>query len=103
MGDRVGSVLIELLPAGESSIESVSERLSISKRTLQRKLGEENQTFQTVLQEVRSNLADHYLARSSLHLGEISFMLGFKEPNSFIRAYRGWKGITPLQYRDSID
>ncbi|WNZ57468.1 AraC family transcriptional regulator ligand-binding domain-containing protein [Microbulbifer sp. SSSA008] len=102
MGERVGSVLMELLPAGESSVEAVSERLAISKRTLQRKLGEENQSFQTVLQGVRSSLADHYLAKSSLHLGEISFMLGFKEPNSFIRAYRGWKGMTPLQYRDSI-
>lgn len=102
MVDRVRSVLMELLPAGESSIEAVSERLAISKRTLQRKLGEEDQTFQSVLQTVRSSLADHYLARSSLHLVEISFMLGFKEPNSFIRAYKGWSGMTPLQYRDSI-
>ncbi|USD22617.1 helix-turn-helix transcriptional regulator [Microbulbifer variabilis] len=102
MGERVGSVLMELLPAGESSIEAVSERLMISKRTLQRKLGEENHTFQSVLQEIRVSLADHYLSKSNLHLGEISFMLGFKEPNSFIRAYRGWKGVTPLQYRNSI-
>ena len=35
---RVRSVLSELLPGGQSSIEDVAERLGLSRRTLQRKL-----------------------------------------------------------------
>lgn len=96
--ERVRAVLFESLPSGDSSIETVTDRLAMSKRTLQRKLTAEAETFQTVLQTVRSELADHYLAKSSMSLGEISFLLGFQESNSFIRAYSSWKGMSPGSY-----
>jgi AraC-like DNA-binding protein len=98
--ERVRAVLLEALPGGESSIEHISQRLAMSKRTLQRKLTDEAETYQSVLQQVRTELADHYLEKSQLSLGEISFMLGFQEPNSFIRAYSTWKGVSPGQYRE---
>ena len=43
---QVRSVLVDLLPAGESTIEDVARKLNISKRTLQRKLKEEQTSFQ---------------------------------------------------------
>ena len=98
--ERVRAVLLEALPRGESSIEHISQRLAMSKRSLQRKLTDEAETFQSVLQQVRTELADHYLEKSQMSLGEISFMLGFQEPNSFIRAYSSWKGVSPGQYRE---
>ena len=98
--DRVRAVLIEMLPSGDSSIETVTQRLAMSKRTLQRKLSAEAETFQTVLQGVRSDLADHYLGKSDIPLTEIAFLLGFQESNSFIRAYSSWKGISPGSYRE---
>ncbi|MCG7965684.1 MAG: AraC family transcriptional regulator [Candidatus Thiodiazotropha taylori] len=98
--ERVRSVLLEALPSGDSSIESVAQRLAMSKRTLQRKLTDEAETYQSVLQNVRSELADHYLKKSHLSLGEISFMLGFQETNSFIRAYSSWKGVSPGLFRE---
>lgn len=101
--DRVRAVLLEALPSGEASIESVASRLAMSKRTLQRKLTEEAQSFQSLLVSVRGGLADHYLERSHLSLGEISFLLGFQESTSFIRAYRTWKGISPGQYRQQLN
>ena len=97
--ERVRAVLLESLPRGESSVEIAAQRLAISKRTLQRKLSEEGQNYQTILETVRSDLADHYLEKSKLSLAEISFLLGFREPNSFIRAYSHWKGFSPGQYR----
>jgi len=98
--DRVRAILIEMLPSGDSSIETVTQRLAMSKRTLQRKLSAEAETFQTVLQDVRSELADHYLGKSDIPLTEIAFLLGFQESNSFIRAYSSWKGISPGSYRE---
>jgi len=100
--DRVRAVLIESLPSGDSSIETVIQSLAMSKRTLQRKLSAEAETFQTVLQSVRSELADHYLGRSEISLAEIAFLLGFQESNSFIRAYSSWKGISPGSYREQL-
>ena len=94
------AVLLEALPSGDSSIEGVAEKLAMSKRTLQRKLSSEKESFQVLLQNVRAELADHYLEKSQMSLGEISFLLGFQESNSFIRAYSSWKGVSPGHFRE---
>jgi len=97
--ERVKSVLLEMLPAGLSSIDLVAQRLAMSKRSLQRHLGEESVSFQDVLNNVRQELAQHYLINSTISPGEISWLLGFQESNSFVRAFRSWTGKTPGAYR----
>lgn len=97
--DRVRSVLLEMLPAGMSSVDAVAQRLALSKRTLQRHLGEEGMRFQDVLNQVRQGLAQHYLVNSTISPGEISWLLGFQEGTSFTRAFRSWTGETPGAYR----
>jgi AraC-like DNA-binding protein len=97
--DRVRAVLLEMLPAGINSIEAVAQRLAMSKRSLQRHLGDERLSFQAVLNNVRQELAQHYLINSTISPGEISWLLGFQESNSFIRAFRSWTGKTPGAYR----
>ncbi|OAJ57090.1 AraC family transcriptional regulator [Paraburkholderia ginsengiterrae] len=99
---RVRAVLLEALPSGEASIETVADRLAMSKRTLQRKLTSEAESFQGIMTSTRTELADHYLKQSALSLAEISFLLGFQEPNSFIRAYQGWKGMSPGSFRMQV-
>ena len=99
MTDRVKGVLLEMLPAGVSSIDAVAQRLAVSKRSLQRHLGDESVSFQDVLSQVRQALAQHYLINSTISPGEISWLLGFQESNSFIRAFRNWTGTTPGAYR----
>ena len=99
MTDRVKGVLLEMLPAGVSSIDAVAQRLAVSKRSLQRHLGDESVSFQDVLSQVRMELAQHYLINSTISPGEISWLLGFQESNSFIRAFRSWTGTTPGAYR----
>ena len=97
--DRVRSVLLEILPAGMGSVDAVAQRLALSKRSLQRHLGDEGVSFQDVLNKVRQELAQHYLINSTISPGEISWLLGFQESNSFIRAFRSWTGKTPGAYR----
>ena len=101
MSKRVKSVLMELLPSGNSSMEQTAEKLAISKRTLQRRLNSEGTNFQTVLQKTRQELAHHYLTHSTLSVGEISFLLAFKDVNSFSRAFSTWTGNTPGQVRQT--
>ncbi len=96
---RVTKLLIDALPQGQSSIDYVSEQLAMSKRTLQRKLSEQDQSYQELLQEVRQSLAYDYLTKSQLSISEIAFLLGFQECNSFIRAYTAWNGLSPHQQR----
>jgi AraC-like DNA-binding protein len=101
MQERVRSALSEMLPAGQSSIEDAANRLAMSKRTLQRRLLEESSSYQEVLNDTRRELAHYYLSRSSASLVEIAYLLGFQDGNSFIRAFRGWTGQTPGEYRTS--
>jgi AraC-like DNA-binding protein len=99
---RVHAAFLELLPSGAASIESVSRKLGTSTRTLQRRLKEEGRSFQGVLNETREGLARHYLRTPNLSGAEISFLLGFEDPNSFFRAFRTWTGETPEQVRSAM-
>jgi AraC-like DNA-binding protein len=101
MTERVRSVLQEMLPAGQSSIEEVANRLAMSKRSVQRKLSEEMSSYQEVLNATRRDLAHAYLSRSSASLVEVAYLLGFQDGNSFSRAFRDWTGKTPGEYRMS--
>lgn len=95
---RVYSVLLELLPAGKSSVEDVAGKLAMSKRTLQRKLQAEETSFQSVLQAVRIRLAKHYLQHERISGIEIALLLGFDSHSAFIRAFNQWTGLSPVEY-----
>jgi AraC-like DNA-binding protein len=100
--DRVQAALLELLPAGQASIDPVSKKLGTSSRTLQRRLKQEGMSFQALLNSTREDLAKHYLKNSDVTGAEISFLLGFEDPNSFFRAFHAWTGETPEQARRTI-
>lgn len=99
IAQRVRAVLLETLPAGQSDITTIARRLAVSTRTLQRQLQVENSSFQAILHETRENLARHYLSRGDTSIGQIALLLGYEDPNSFHRAFRGWTGQTPEQTR----
>ncbi|MGC4000428.1 MAG: AraC family transcriptional regulator ligand-binding domain-containing protein [Anaeromyxobacter sp.] len=100
--ERVRASLLELLPGGAASIQAAAARLGASSRTLQRRLQDEGTSFATVLADTRAELAHHYLGKTSLTAAEISFLLGFEDPNSFYRAFHAWTGSTPEQARTRL-
>lgn len=99
---RVRSALTELLPSGRGTADDVAAKLHVSKRTLQRKLTEENTTFQKQLNGTRELLARHYLQTTDMPSVDIAFLLGYQELNSFLRAFNVWTGMTVTEYRASI-
>ncbi|SNT30686.1 AraC family transcriptional regulator [Tropicimonas sediminicola] len=102
MTERVRNALLEALPSGHNTIDDICKRLHLSKRTLQRKLKEEGRTFQNVLDETRSDLSLHYLKQRDLSVVEISYLLGFRDPGSFYRAFQSWTGQTPADMRKQL-
>ena len=44
-------------------------------------------------------LARHYLSNSDLSGSQISYLLGFENPNSFFRAFHAWTGFTAESVR----
>lgn len=99
VAERVRAAFLEALPSGRVTMDSMAVQLGMSKRTLQRKLRAEDTSFNSVLKNTREDLARHYLTRTPLTAAEISFLLGFQEPNSFIRAFHEWTGQTPERLR----
>jgi AraC-like DNA-binding protein len=97
--DRVRACLLEMLASGHYSMADVASKLAMSSRTLHRRLQAEGTTFQRVLDELREELARHYLSVSDYSGTEIAFLLGYEETNSFYRAFRAWTGQTPETIR----
>ena len=100
--ERVRACLFETLASGQYSMTAVASKLAVSSRTLHRRLKAEDTTFQRVLDELREELARHYLAVSDYSSTEIAFLLGYEETNSFYRAFRTWTGNTPDEIRSSM-
>jgi AraC-like DNA-binding protein len=96
---RIRAALLEGLPSGLVAIEDIARKLALSRRTLQRRVEAEGTSFQQILNETRADLARHYLENTALPTAEISFLLGFDEPNSFSRAFKSWTGTTPDRVR----
>jgi AraC-like DNA-binding protein len=102
LAEKVRAVLLESLPSGESSIDVTARRLGTSSRTLQRNLKEEGTAYKEVVRQTREQLARHYVTNTTLPYAEIGFLLGFEEPSSFFRAFRGWTGETPESVRFAV-
>jgi AraC-like DNA-binding protein len=99
MADRVRREIRDLLPSGRVSAEAVAGRLRVSTRSLQRKLKDEGASFQAILDETRAALALIYLRDRKLSTEETSFLLAYRDPNSFYRAFSDWTGMTPAEAR----
>lgn len=96
---RVRSTLVELIPGGQCTIWDVSEKLGMSKRTLQRKLSEEHTTFQKQLNHTRELMAKNYLQNTELPSEDIAFLLGYQDVSSFFRAFSLWTGQGVAEYK----
>jgi AraC-like DNA-binding protein len=66
---------------------------------LQRRLTDAEITFQQLVEETRRELAHHYLRHSTVELNETAFLLGYEDSNSFFRAFQGWEGTSPGEWR----
>ena len=99
---KVRGVLVELLPAGKVSIEDVANALGMSKRSLQRKLKDEDTTFQKQLNHTRELLAKNYLKNTRLSSEDIAYLLGYQDLNSFFRAFSLWTGKTVTEFKEEI-
>lgn len=96
---RVREVLIRRLPDGEPSREQVARELRMSVRTLQRRLEDEGSSFVQLLDDTRRDLAEQYLSRLHLTLGQACYLLGYADQSSFFRACKRWFGVPPREHR----
>ena len=97
--DRVKDVIIRNLPEGRATAAIVANQLNRSVSSLQRDLRSEGESFRSLLEKIRHELAVEYLRDPEHSLGEIAFLLGYADQTGFTRAFRKWEGCTPGQFR----
>ena len=97
---RARGLLLAGLQNGTASLEALAEGLHVSPRTLRRRLDEHGTSYKTLLDELRRDLAYHYLARSPEPPDVVAARLGFTEASTFYRAFKRWSGTTPARDRD---
>jgi AraC-like DNA-binding protein len=98
--EQLRQALVESLPQGTPSLEQAARALSLSSRTLQRRLGEMGRSFRDALDEARREAALEALtARARPPLHQTAEAAGFRDEKAFRRAFRRWTGDTPGAYR----
>lgn len=99
VGEQVRHTLKRSLAGKRPTLQHVARELCMSVRTLQRRLTDADVTFQQLVEDTRRELARHYLKHSAVELNEAAFLLGYGDANSFFRAFHGWEGTTPGEWR----
>lgn len=99
MTEMVKWIMKRSLTGGRPNIQAVAKELSMSDRTLQRRLTDENTSFKRLLIQAKHEQAREYLADPSLDMKEVAYLIGYEDQNSFYRAFRLWEGVTPSNWR----
>lgn len=83
-------------------LNGVASLLELHPQTLRRRLSAEGTTFKEIKNQVRRDTALYYLGKQGLSIEEIAHRAGFSESSAFIRAFKGWTGVTPYTYRKGL-
>ena len=86
-------------PEATHGAEGVAALLNMSTRSLHRQLREEGASLQQLKDQVRSERARELLLRTQRPVKQVAAAVGFRNEKSFIRAFRGWTGRSPGEFR----
>ncbi|MCP3984804.1 MAG: AraC family transcriptional regulator [bacterium] len=98
VSQRVRAYILSMLPMEDLTAGTVAAQFSMSDRTLRRRLREEGASFQEILDDVRVELARHYLCEEKHAIDEVAQFLRFSDSSAFTRAFRRWTGQTPADF-----
>jgi AraC-like DNA-binding protein len=97
--DRVRELVRIMLPSQTCSADQVAKCLDIDRRTLQRRLADNGQTFSGIVDEVRAEMVVRYMDDPNRPLAVIAEMLGFSALSAFSRWFRSQYGCSASQWR----
>ena len=86
-------------PGRFHDMDELARALNTSPRTLRRHLQAEGTSYQRILDDVRCNLAKHYLQDTRMTSEDIATALGFSDSANFRHAFHKWACQSPSEYR----
>lgn len=96
---KAGRHAIAADPGRGWTLALLAEELRISRRSLQRRLGEGGATFSSLLAVTRLNAASQRLGTSQSSLAEVGYACGFSDQAHFAREFKRHIGTTPSSFR----
>ena len=97
--DQVRSIMGNLLPTGECTVDNVARSLDMTARTLQKKLKENGSSFTSLLHQVRADIAKQYLSATNTSVTKLALQLGYADVAVFSRQFKGWTGNSPKEWQ----
>ncbi|MGZ3272321.1 MAG: AraC family transcriptional regulator ligand-binding domain-containing protein [Caulobacteraceae bacterium] len=100
IAQRAASLIRAGLPHGGADLHHVAGALGLNGRTLQRRLRGEGLGFSDLLDQVRSDLAQSYLADRQTPMHQIAARLGYADGSAFTRWFTQTFGEPPSRWRE---
>ena len=99
LSEQVRRLVYELLTTHHASTDWVAARLGMNRRTLHRQLAQDGETFSSIFNAVRTDLARRYVEDIRLPLSDVAHLLGFSELSAFSRWFRTKFDCSPMSWR----
>lgn len=99
ISNRVVGALRARVGHADLSVEQIAADLSLTKRTLQRRLHEQGTSFAQLRDDIRFHYAIKYLIEDAMSVDLVSKALYFSDRTSFTNAFKRWTGLSPSGFR----
>lgn len=82
--------------------KQMARSLGISHQNLWRKLNKEGTSYQRIKDQLRHDMAIHFLSRAELSITEVAVKVGYADERHFYRMFKKWTGMSPGKYRQLL-
>lgn len=96
---KVGRLIGQMLAEDKCSATIMADYLNIDRRTLNRRLEKEGETFSSVMQKVRVDITLRYITNKDFPLTDLAGMVGFEGLSSFSRWFQTTFGYSATEWR----
>jgi transcriptional regulator GlxA family with amidase domain len=99
VSETVRELMWVLLKSGNCSAERVAKHLGVDRRTINRRLASERQSYSSILDTVRTDMVRSFVEHGQRPLNEIAGMLGLSGLSAFSRWFRNRFGRSASEWR----
>lgn len=78
---------------------TMAQLMSMSERTLKRRLAAEGTSFRDIVGEQRKTLSAELVRKHQISVTEVAARLGFSNLSSFSQAFKRWHGCSPMEFK----
>jgi AraC-like DNA-binding protein len=99
MASSIRELIRQLLPAGVATVPVVADQFRLHPKAFRRRLTAEGTNFNSVVDDVRRELAERYLRDTNMELSHLARELGYAEQSVLSRSCQRWFGASPASLR----